>query len=117
MKRHQDSAVRICGNPFCGAAFTVPPHGSGQPKVYCSVGCRNLMRQLMQFGTALADCPRCGEHDMYLDIDGFACCATCGYLPDDPLRSCGRIAQRGEGRNKSIKKSLAQAVNAYEVKQ
>lgn len=108
MNRHQDSAVRICGNPFCGAEFNPPPRGNGQPLVYCSVGCKDLTRRLQGTNDVLIDCPRCGQHDMYLDIDGFACCATCGYLPDDPLRSCGRIAQRGEGRYRSIEKFLAQ---------
>ena len=58
--------------------------GRTDAPVYCSRLHQDWARAVAAGGYPVADCPRCGRHDLRIAAPDWAICQTCGYQTDRP---------------------------------
>ena len=94
---------------WCWAPFNQLPSRGATPEAYCS----NLHREWAGAVAAgkfpVADCPRCGRHDLRIAAPDWAICQTCGYQTDRPDLPAGVITPRNMNHSMAdIKERLGQ---------
>ena len=93
---------------WCRQPFNRPPHGSGQPQVYCSRLHEGRAYSVAMGKYPLVDCPRCRRHDLRIAGPDWGICQTCSHRTDRPNLSPGQIAPRDMFRgNADIRQRLA----------
>ena len=91
-----------CGQP-------VRSLGRAHAPVYCSRLHEDWARAVAAGGYPVADCPRCGRHDLRVAGPDWSICQTCGYQTDRPDLPAGVITPRDMTRSMAdIRKRLEQ---------
>ena len=98
--------VKTCA--WCGQAVAAfQPDGVAQ--VYCSPLHQDWARAVAAGKYPVADCPRCGRHDLRIAAPDWAICQTCGYQTDRPDLPAGAITPRNMNHSMAdIKERLGQ---------
>jgi len=76
---------------WCRRPFSALTGADGRPERYCS-----QLHQVWAVAVAngeypVADCPRCGRHDLRIAAPDWGICQTCGFQTDRPNLEPGRI--------------------------
>ena len=82
---------------------------SGGPAFCCRLH-QDWWESIARGGFPVADCPRCGSHDLRIAGPDWAICQTCGYQTDRPDLPVGVLTPRNMNSSMSdIKNRLAQS--------
>ncbi len=93
---------------WCRQPFNHPPTSCIATQVYCSRLHQDWANAVAGGKFPLANCPRCGRHDLRIAAPDWAICQTCGYQTDRPDLPAGVLTPRNMNRSMSdIKNRLA----------
>ena len=80
----------------------------GDAQVFCSRLHQDWAGAVAMGKFPVADCPRCGRHDLRIAAPDWAICQTCGYQTDRPNLTPGHITPMNMFRdNTDIRERLA----------
>ena len=95
---------------WCRQTFTCPPRGDREPQVYCGRLHQEWAQAVATGKYPVADCPRCGRHDLRIAAADWGICQTCGYQTDRPDLPAGVLTPRNMNSSMSdIKNRLARS--------
>ncbi len=90
-----------CRQPFSYLAHSSTPE-------YCSRLHQEWSNEVAAGKYPVAECPRCGRHDLRIAAPDWAICQTCGYQTDRPDLPPGAITPRNMNHSMAdIKERLA----------